>query len=163
MDQMDSFIEVEKIPIEVWEKMASEGSDATISVNTSGVSMWPLLRPKNDSVRIIYPRRELMIGDFVLFHRPGGRTFAHRICWMDDTMVETWGDNCTYTDGKFPRTQVVGLVTHVCRRGHLIYVDTPFWRGYGRFMIWSNPFRMFIRNKIYHPLRRVARILIKGK
>jgi len=161
MDSMD-LTQADTISMEMWEELAKEGSEAVITVNTNGISMWPLLRSRNDSVRITYPRRELMIGDFIMFHRADGKEIAHRICWMDDTMLETLGDNCTYSDGKFPRSKVVGLVTHVCRKGHLIHVDTPFWRGYGRFMIWSNPFRMFVRKKIYHPLRHLAARIIKG-
>lgn len=163
MEEMDSVIELDSISMEIWEKMAKEGSDAVIEVNTRGVSMWPLLRSKNDGVKIIYPRRDLAVGDFVVFHRSDGTEIAHRVCWLDAQYVQTIGDNCSSKDKKITRDKVFGLVTDVRRRGHWIHVETPFWRFYGRFMLWSNPVRMFIRDKMYRPLRRLARRIIKGK
>lgn len=152
-----------KISVEEWEERAKAGEDMSITVYTNGMSMWPLLHCYHDSVRIVYPRRELQIGDIVMFHRADGKEIAHRLCWMDDTMLDTLGDNCDATDGKFPREKVFGLVTHVCRKGRLIHVEKPFWRFYGKFMLWSNPFRMFVRNKLYRPTRKFFRKLIKGK
>lgn len=163
MKQTDNITDFEQISVEKWEELAKAGSDMTVAVSTNGISMWPLLRCYDDSVRIIYPRRELRIGDIVMFHRADGKHIAHRICWMNETQMDTLGDNCNKTDGKFPRAKVFGLVTHVCRKGRLIYVDTPFWHFYGRFMLWSNPVRMFIRDKMYRPMRRLIRKLIKGK
>ena len=163
MNQTDDMIQMNIVTIDRWKQMAQENPEATISVNTNGISMWPLLHCYGDSVRIVYPHRELQVGDFVMFQRDSGRVFAHRIIWMDDTMVETLGDNCSKSDGKFPRHQVFGLVTHACRKGHLINVETPFWRFYGKFMIWSNPVRMFIRDKLYRPCKRFAKKVIKGK
>lgn len=159
----DNTVPMEILSIEEWEELAKEGSTATIAVNTRGISMWPLLRPNQDSIRMIAPNRELRVGDVVMFHRADGKKIAHRICWMDETMLDTLGDNCTEPDGKFPRSSVIGLVTHACRNGRLIPMDTGFWRFYGKFMLWSNPVRMFIRDKLYRPLRRFARRLLKGK
>lgn len=153
---------VKILSMEQWEEIAQSDKKVTVAVNTRGISMWPLLRSNGDSVRLVYPDRPLRIGDIVMFHRADGKEIAHRICWMDDTMLDTLGDNCTETDGKFLRSSVVGLVTHVCRRGRLIPMDTGFWRFYGRFMLWSNPVRMFIRDKLYRPLRRFIKNLFKG-
>lgn len=162
MDQMDSVMEIDAIPMEIWEEMAKEGADSSVTVNTRGISMWPLLRNSKDAVKIVYPRRKLMVGDIIMFHRADGTEIAHRICWMDDEKIQTIGDNCSFCDKKIPHSSVVGLITDVRRRGHWIHVDTSFWRFYGKFMIWSNPFRMFIRNKMYRPLRKLARRIIKG-
>ena len=154
---------VDTVSLDEWEQLASIDDNMTACVNTNGISMWPLLRANQDSVRLIYPKRELQIGDIVLFHRADGKQIAHRICWMDETSLQTIGDNCDKPDGKFLRSQVFGLVTHVCRKGRLIYVDTKFWRFYGKFMIWSNPVRMFIRNKLFRPVRHFVWKIVKGK
>ncbi len=163
MEEMDSILELDSISMEIWEEMAKEGADAVIEVNTRGISMWPLLRSKNDAVKIVYPRRELAVGDIVVFHRSDGTEIAHRVCCLDDRYVQTIGDNCSSKDKKISPDKVFGLVTDVRRRGHWIHVETPFWRFYGKFMLWSNPVRMFIRDKMYRPLRHLARRIIKGK
>lgn len=163
MSNEEKQVVVETLSMEQWEEKGRNGEEVCATVNTNGISMWPLLRCYNDSVRIVYPNRELRIGDIVMFHRADGREIAHRINWMDDTMLDTLGDNCNKSDGKFPRDKVIGIVTHVCRNGRLIPVDTKFWRFYGRFMLWSNPARMFVRDKMYRPVRSGIRKLVKGK
>ena len=153
----------ERITMQEWEQLAKEGIRVPVAVFTSGISMWPLLRAHEDYAMMEYPTRELQKGDIVVFHRADGKEVAHRICWMDETTIQTIGDNCDAPDAKFSRSSVAGLVTSVCRKGRTIQVDTPFWRFYGRFMIWSNPVRMFIRNKLFRPFRRFMIRVIKGK
>lgn len=163
MSNKETSIVTENLSMDEWEEMGKAGMNMQATINTCGKSMWPLLRPQKDSVRIIYPNRELKIGDFVMCHKPSGRFIAHRIVWMDDTRIETWGDNLDHSDGKCPKSEVVGIVTHVCRNGKLFSIDTKFWYNYGRFMMWSNPFRMFVRNKLYRPVRTCVRKIVKGK
>ena len=163
MSEQNINVIYEKLTVEQWRERAKEDPSYTIDVYTNGISMWPLLRCYEDHVTMAYPTRELAVGDIIVFYRADGREIAHRICWMDEEMIQTIGDNCDAPDEKIPRSKVIGLVTHTCKKGHLRHVDTPFWITYGKFMMWSNPVRMFIRNRLYRPLRRRARILIKGK
>ena len=153
----------ERITMAEWEQLAKEGIRMPIAVFTSGISMWPLLRAHEDYAIMEYPQRELQKGDIVVFHRTDGKEVAHRLFWMDDELLQTIGDNCDAPDAKFPRSSVAGIVTAVNRKGRMIQVDTRFWRFYGRFMIWSNPVRMFIRNKLFRPFRKFMIRVIKGK
>ena len=153
----------ERITMQEWEQLAKEGIRMPIAVFTSGISMWPLLRAHEDYAIMEYPQRELQKGDIVVFHRTDGKEVAHRLFWMDDESLQTIGDNCDAPDAKFPRSSVAGIVTAVNRKGRMIQVDTRFWRFYGLFMIWSNPVRMFIRNKLFRPFRRFLIRVIKGK
>ncbi len=153
----------EKLTLDQWRDAVKKHPDLTVDVFTNGISMYPLLHCYHDSVKLVAFQREMQIGDVIMFIRADGKEIVHRLCWMDGDMVQTIGDNCDRPDAKIPRSSVVGLVTHVCNRGRLIHIDTGFWRFYGRFMMWSNPVRMFIRNRMYRPLRRLARRIIKGK
>ena len=163
MSRKKETIVYEKLTLEQWRELTAQDPEMPVNSFTSGISMFPLLRSKGDSVRLIPYRREMKIGDIIMFIRSDGREIVHRLCWIGEDTVQTIGDNCDRRDAIIPRSSVVGLVTHVCNRGHLIHVDTGFWLFYGKFMMWSNPFRMFIRNKLYRPLRRLARRIIKGK
>ncbi len=153
----------ERITMEEWEQLAKEGIRIPIAVFTSGISMWPLLRAHEDYAIMEYPARELKKGDIVVFHRTDGKEVAHRLFWMDETSLQTIGDNCDAPDAKFPRSSVAGIVTSVCRKGWTIQVDNCFWRCYGLIMIWTNPVRMFIRNKLFRPFRSFMIRVIKGK
>ena len=163
MSQQNENVVYERITVEQFRERAKEDPEYSIDVFTNGISMWPLLRCYEDYVKIVYPNRELAVGDVILFYRADGREIAHRICWLDADNVQTIGDNCDRKDEVIPRSSVIGLVTHTCKKGHLRHIDTPFWIFYGKFMMWSNPVRMFIRNRLYRPARALARKIIKGK
>ena len=147
-------MQYETISMEEWESL----KDTTIPVamNTRGISMWPLLRARGDHIRMVHPQRKLMIGDIVTFRRADGQEITHRLCWFDEENLQTLGDNCDHKDAVVPMSSLLGLVTHVSHKGHLIHVDTKFWRAYGRFMMWSMPFRMFIRNRLYRPVKHMG-------
>lgn len=160
---MENNIQYETISMETWEQLAQEDMVIPVMMRTRGISMWPLLRADQDHVQMIHPKRELMVGDIVTFRRPDGKEITHRVCWLDDTMLQTLGDNCDRRDEIVSRDSVLGLVTHISHNGHLIHVDTAFWRFYGRTMMWSMPFRMFIRNRMFRPVRKWLWLLVKGK
>lgn len=163
MARKDKNIVYETLTLEQWQEAVKDYPELAVNVFTNGISMFPLLHCYKDSVRIEAFRREMKIGDVIMFIRADGQEIVHRLFWMDEEMVQTIGDNCDRPDAKVPRSSVVGLVTHICNRGRLVHIDTKFWRFYGRFMTWSNPVRMFIRNRLYRPLRKLARKIIKGK
>ncbi len=154
----------EKLTTEQWQELSGMGADFPIRVYTQGVSMWPLLRYTGDYVQMVYPRRELVVGDIVTFLRYDGREVTHRIYKIEGDKIETLGDNCDKTDGWISRSEILGLVTHTCKRGKLTHVDTEGWRRYGKFMMATMPFRMFIRNKLYRPVKHfLYRLLKKNK
>ncbi len=154
----------EKLTTQQWKELAEVGADFPLTVYTRGVSMWPLLRYTGDHVQMIYPRRELVIGDIIVFYGADGREIAHRIYKIDGDRIQTLGDNCDRADSWIYHSDVLGLVTHTCKRGKSRFVDTKFWRRYGRIMMATMPFRMFLRNKLYRPVKYfLYRLLKKNK
>ena len=143
------------VPEEIWETLASEGFDIAIEVPILGGSMRPLLRPKGDSVKIIPLRRDLVLGDIIVFRRDDGRLIMHRICKLTPSYVQTIGDNCEYPDREISYDAVFGLVTHVLRGNHTIYVDNKLWRSIGRVLTLTIPFRFFLFKNIKQPLWRL--------
>lgn len=152
--------QLDDVAMDIWRQMVMDGIDQPAIIRTAGISMHPLLSPSGDSVRIMPLRRPLIKGDFVVFHRDDGKYVAHRVCWFDDTMVQTLGDNCDAPDKKFPREDLLGLVTHVNRKNRLIYVDTPLWRFYGRVMIATMPVRMFWKRKVMRKVKDFIKKLL---
>lgn len=154
-------IQYQTITMEMWESL--DEKDVPVVMHTRGISMWPLLRADHDFVRMVHPSRELMLGDIVTFRRADGKEITHRICYLDEKNLQTLGDNCDRRDAVVPRESLIGLVTHVSHNGHLIHVDTKFWRFYGRVMTKTMPVRMFFRNRIFRPVRHFFWRLLKGK
>lgn len=154
-------LEAEGIPEEIWEAMAAECADIAIDVPVLGSSMKPLLRPKGDSVKIMPLRRDLMKGDIIVFRRDDGRLIMHRIFRLTETHIQTVGDNCDKPDREIPYDAVFGLVTHIQRGKHTIYVDNKRWRGIGRVLTWTRPVRLFLFKHVKQPLWRIYKKLQK--
>ena len=154
---------LDELSLDLWEQMSAEGIDVPIEMPSHGISMYPLLHAKGDSIRILPVRRDLVLGDIVVFHRDDGKQVAHRVCKVLGNQIQTLGDNCKGCDKPVDQAVIFGLVTHVRRKGKIICVDTPGWRRYGRFMTITNPFRMFIKINIYYPLVRFAKKILGRK
>lgn len=157
MDKPNVTIIQKQITPEEWKQMIAEGTDIPTKIYTLGVSMFPLLRAKGDSVTIVPLQRQIKKGDVVVFLRTDGKYVAHRVCWYDEETVKTIGDNCELYDAKIQRSEVLGLVTYVQRGSKEIFVDTRFWRFYGRFMLWIRPVRKFykqLRLKVYQLVKK---------
>jgi len=129
----------EILSVEEWQKRCENGEDISADVNLVGVSMYPLVRPHGDAVRIVPVRRKLVLGDVVMFHTKNGKIVTHRVFKLENNKLQTWGDNCENPDPAIPYEYVYGLVTHVHRKGRLIHVDTPAWRLYGRIVRFAWP------------------------
>lgn len=161
MTSKEENVQYETISMEKWESMTE--TDVPVVMHTRGISMWPLLRANGDSVRMVHPSRQLVVGDIVTFRRADGKEITHRICSLDAESFQTIGDNCERRDERVPKSALLGLVTHVNHNGHLICVETKFWKAYGKVILKTNPFRMFVRNKMFRPVRCFLWRLIKGK
>lgn len=151
-----------RIPEEIWETLAAEGFNVAIKVPILGGSMQPLLRPKGDFVKIIPLRRDLVLGDIIVFRRDDGRLIMHRVCKLMQDRVQTIGDNCEKPDRPVPYDAVFGLATHVIRGKHTIYVDNRFWRFVGRVLTLTIPLRMFLFKHVKQPLWRIYKKLSKS-
>lgn len=160
MNENTPLYEEEGIPEEIWEAMSAEGLDVAINVPILGHSMKPLLRPKGDCVRIMPLRRDLMIGDIIVFRRDDGRLIMHRVFKLTETHIQTVGDNCEKPDREIPYDAVFGLVTHVQHGKHLIYVDNKLWRGIGRVLTQLRPVRVFLFKHVKQPLWRLRKRIL---
>jgi ribosomal protein S18 acetylase RimI-like enzyme len=98
---------------------------------------------------------DLCVGDVVAFLRPDAgteRLVVHRVVAEEDGAPVLCGDNCLEADGVIPRANIVGLVTHVERRGR--GVRGTLGRG-GRWIAWFNTrgWLLPLKTVLYTPLR----------
>lgn len=138
------------ISIEDWLTLSRSGIDVPCEIMLDGVSMQPLIRKNKDRVTIIPLRREVKLGDIVLFRDPliEGRYVCHRVYRIrkgTETQVVTLGDNCYAPDRAMNLDQILGLVVKVVRDGTAIPVDTDRARLRGRIRSELRPVRNFYR------------------
>ena len=138
------------ISLAQWYAMACEGAAPSVTIVLDGDSMRPFIRRGKDPVTIVPLKRELMIGDVVLFEL-AGRYVVHRVWKLQGSRVRTLGDNCWNPEPWFPQEQVLGLAVRYQRDGRVIPLDSPFARWQGRVWMTLHSIR-----KCYLRLRSVA-------
>lgn len=85
-------------------------NDGKILVPPVGVSMWPMLKNRNDQVLVSVITSPLKINDVVLFKRKDGKLVLHRIVKITDDGFIIRGDNCEHNEF-VEKTQILGVLT----------------------------------------------------
>lgn len=144
-------IKTRSIPIGEWVALAREGAAPPVTIPLEGSSMQPLIRRHIDPVTIVPLHRPLKKGDVVLFTNAPGRFVVHRVWKLEETSVQTLGDNCLNPDSWIPYDCVLGQAVSFSRNGRRYRLDTPASRIWGRFWMTLYPIR-----KCYRKLRSFA-------
>lgn len=131
----------EKIEIEA---LLARGE--TVQVQTNGNSMYPLLIPNRDWVRIRQTdTAELRRGDVVLYRRKDSILVLHRIFKRTGDEFYLIGDNQIEVEGPLKKEQIRGKMVGLLRNGKEISIESPGYRIYSRFWLFSRPIRKGIR------------------
>ena len=154
MKMNDKSLKTKTISVEEWHNLIQSGVDIPVVIMLHGNSMYPLVRYMRDQVTVCKCCRRILPGDIVLFQRSDGQYVIHRVRKIADGNVLTMGDNCTHPDVWMPESEVLGIVTHVCRGSRTFCVDTPLWRFLGRIRLNTVKPRTALR-KILSPIKRV--------
>lgn len=141
------------LPLSVaqWHALCQQGACLSVKTLLNGESMRPLIRRNRDRVTVIPLQRPLKKGDVVLFQSPDGRYVVHRVWKLEETRLQTLGDNCRFPDPWIPPEQVLGLVTCMERGGKTYTLDSSLARMWGRCWMGIYPLR-----KSYLLLRGIA-------
>lgn len=161
MEEMITEQSTALIAEEIWEAISKEGFDIPIEAPVSGISMRPLMRHKGDYVKIVPLRREVVLGDIIVFRRSDGRLVMHRVFRITEAYIQTIGDNCDKPDERITYDRIYGLVTHL-RRGRLkVHMDNGFMRGVGRLLTKTIPVRRPVRRFAFRYIRRPLGQIVK--
>lgn len=104
-----------------------------------GASMMPTIRPgdiltiQSDGAECLNP------GQIVLFQRDGSLV-AHRILEIAGEQVRTRGDSVGNADTPITKSEIVGRVVSVTRRGRSVPFHPGFWRGAGSYVLRHSDF-----------------------
>ena len=141
---------------EVIVPLLEEGQSASFYV--SGMSMWPFICHKRDSVVIKKADPEkLRIGDIVLLKAPiVDKYLLHRVTHLrkETGEFQTTGDGNCFRDGWFPEDCVVAVVTHIDYRGKRIPVTDGKYKALSTIWRWLYP----VRPLLLHTLQTISKI-----
>jgi hypothetical protein len=153
------------------EDLLRNGSSICFHVRTT--SMLPLLRP-NDEVIVKGVTTQQVESGMVLILRREQDWVVHRLLKRKRQADGTWqlitkGDNLLYEDPVWSGIYTVGVVTALCKRGRITYLN--FWRTRlgGRVVAWisalqarlSTPQQGLLRSYLLHGLHKLLNICVK--
>ena len=128
--------------------------------STSGVSMRPLFRHRQDTVVIRPANGRLHRYDIPLYRR-GNDYVLHRIVKVLPDSYIICGDNCETLEHGITDDQILGVVTEFFRGETHVSVNNPLYRAYS--VIWCTlfPLRMMLRKARRYGVRLFRKLFPK--
>lgn len=129
-------------------------NNQSVILKVRGMSMFPLLRDKRDSVRLEKITNSPKRKDIILYKRDSGQFVLHRIVKEKDGLYTLVGDNQHSKEYPIRKDQVLGVVTSIIRKGKEINLSKS-----KKYKIYSSLwcFNLFIRRvilKIIHTFNK---------
>lgn len=127
-------------------------SDGMYVSTTSGVSMYPMLRDRRDTIAVTPTQERLKKYDVALYRR-GNSYVLHRVIKVLPDSYVIRGDNCAAKE-YVPDSSVLGKLTEVWREDKKLNMQGAPYRAYSRLITFFNP---IVRIKL-----RISGILRRG-
>lgn len=120
---------------------------------TVGVSMYPMLRNKRDTIVVVPPNGRLKKYDVPLYKR-GEQYVLHRILEVREDSYVIRGDNCLQKEYGITDKEIIGVLTEFYRNGKKIDMNSIGYRIYTRVWCRIFPIRKICK-KILGKLRHI--------
>ncbi len=126
---------------------------------TVGVSMYPMLRNRRDTIIIEPYEGRLKKYDIPLYKR-GSRYVLHRIVDVLPDSYVICGDNCIEKEYGITDEHILGVMTGCYRGKKRLNLESPVYKAYVRFWCGIFPLRRFVkrvRGKLASIVRRICK------
>ena len=134
-----------------------------IITSTVGISMYPMLRNRKDTVVIERVNRPLRKYDVPLYRDKSGKLLLHRIIKVTENGYVIRGDNRYYKEYGVKESDIIGVLKAFWRKGK--YYDcakSVTYRIYVRLVCVSYPLRYIFKFKIRPVLSKIKKCLLKS-
>lgn len=108
--------------------------DGVYVSTTAGVSMWPMLRNRRDTIVVRPPTGRLSRFDVALYRR-GDAYVLHRVLSVHPHSYDIRGDNCLALERGIPDERVIGVLEGFYRGN--VPVDMTGWRYRAYVRAWT--------------------------
>lgn len=123
-----------------------------IRLTVTGMSMYPLLRNRLDSV-LLKKVDDIRKYDIVLYTRQDGSYVLHRVVKIKEKTVDIIGDGERRIEENVPKEKIIAVVDQVKRGKRIIDVNSFLYKVYCRIWTAFIPFRVSLLNT-YIKIRR---------
>lgn len=125
-----------------------------------GISMYPLIRQRIDTVKLIKVNRKIQKYDVIMYQRPQGQLCLHRVIGKNNDGYILCGDNQWYKECGIKDEMIIALMEGIYRKEKYVSCNHFFYRMYS--IIWVS-FR-WLRKLTYYIKRVVQKVFNhKGK
>lgn len=130
--------------------------------STSGVSMYPMLRHRQDMVVVKKVERPLRKNDVPLYRLKSGKLVLHRILKVTDKGYIIRGDNLYKKEYNITDDNIIGLLKAFYRNGKYYDCETSLaYKLYVTYIRISYPLRFILFHKLRPILGRAKRFILK--
>ncbi len=119
-------------------------SEGVYISTTSGVSMYPMLRDRRDTI-VISPVTERLKKYDVPLYKKGNSYVLHRIIKVLPDSYVICGDNCITIERGIKDSDIIGKLTSFYRGDKIVDLDSFWYRVYCRLIYAAIPFRIAYR------------------
>ena len=126
---------------EIRRVLAEEGVFVSTSV---GVSMWPMLRSRKDTIVIEPLKGRLKKFDVPLYYR-NDKLILHRVIRVRPEGYDIRGDNCIGTEKNVGEDCILGVLAGFWRGEKKVELSSFSYRFYVRFWHYAFPVRRFLK------------------
>lgn len=139
---------------EIRRVLESEGVFVSTSV---GISMWPMLRSRKDTIVIRPIQGRLKRFDVPLYYR-NGKLILHRVIRVLPEGYDIRGDNCLGTEKNVSEECMLGVLTEFWRGEKKVELCSFSYRFYVRFWHFLFPLRAFTKRVRAYCMAALARL-----
>lgn len=134
-------------------------SGGTVNFNPNGTSMLPTIMNHGDRVVLKKINRRLKKYELPLYRRDDGAFVLHRVVRVYDNGYGMCGDNQWHIEKGITDQNIIGVVTHIRRRGRMIDVNNRLYKAY--VFLWVNimPLRHLViggKNKLISIIKKIC-------
>ena len=119
-------------------------SEGVYISTTSGISMYPMLRDRRDTI-VISPVTERLRKYDVPLYKKGNSYVLHRIIKVLPDSYVICGDNCITIEKGIRDGDIIGKLTSFYRGDKLVHLDSFWYQAYCRLIYAAIPFRISYR------------------
>ena len=95
--------------------------NGVLSFTPGGISMWPIISNRTDTVIIKAATHTLKKYDVAFYERESGQVVLHRVLKVHETTYDMCGDSQTAVETEIPHSAVFGVMVGYYKQGK--YID----------------------------------------
>lgn len=125
---------------------------------TVGVSMYPMLRDKKDTIVVSPKCGRLKKYDIPLYRR-GNQYVLHRVIKvLPESGYNIRGDNCYLTEENISEENIIGVLTEFWRNGKKVDMTCFSYKLYSRLWVHLHPIIFFFKRISYYAVKLTGKI-----